>query len=140
MLGCMFKTFLSLFIVVGCAATAVAEPAVVTLVLDGDTYDVRFADGRLDRVRVAHIDTPETGWKAKCPEELAWGNRAKARARDLLTGRTVDVVAAPKREKWGRLLATVSVDGVDVASLLLAEMLATPYEGRTKPDWCGPVR
>ncbi len=108
----------------------------MTFVLDGDTYEIRFPDGRTDRLRVAHIDTPETGWKAKCPEELALGNRAKARARELVQGREVDIVVAPKREKWGRLLGTVSVGGVDVGTLLLAERLATPYEGRTKPDWC----
>jgi micrococcal nuclease len=39
------------------------------------------------------------------------------------------------RDRAGRTLGTVSVDGRDVGEVLVGEELARPWEGRRKP-WC----
>ena len=48
---------------------------------------------------------------------------------------------APQRwrlDKYGRVLARLEVDGEDVATLLIAEGHARPYDGRSRrAGWCG---
>ena len=52
-------------------ATATAPPAdagqaTVLRVIDGDTLDVRFPGGAVERVRLVHVDTPELGEPPQC--------------------------------------------------------------------------
>jgi micrococcal nuclease len=42
------------------AGTPNADQVVVTNLVDGDTFDAAFADGRSERIRMLNIDTPET--------------------------------------------------------------------------------
>jgi micrococcal nuclease len=42
------------------AARSASQPATVINVVDGDTVDVQFEDGRTERIRLIGIDTPET--------------------------------------------------------------------------------
>ncbi|MDI1286397.1 MAG: hypothetical protein PSV46_18575 [Reyranella sp.] len=46
-------------------------------VLDGDTYEI-LIEGFPTRVRLANADTPETGPREKCAEELAWATAPPA--------------------------------------------------------------
>lgn len=50
-------SFVTVGVVMGAARDQ--DRAVVDRVVDGDTVDVRF-DGRLERVRLLNVDTPET--------------------------------------------------------------------------------
>ena len=92
-------------------------PARVTRVVDGDTIDVTFLDGRADTVRLLAVDTPET-FSANKPDEYAnitdtacldhWGDLATAFALELLDGEMVDLIPDPSagaRGSFGRLLA-----------------------------------
>lgn len=95
----------------------------VTDVIDGDSIDVRFADGTEETVRVLGIDTPETSASATSPKEWegiesqshleTWGNRAESFARGELEGTTVDLrldTSERVRGAFGRLLAYVYYD------------------------------
>jgi endonuclease YncB( thermonuclease family) len=121
-------------LVVGRPAVAPGQAYVIGIV-DGDTIRVSI-DGQIETVRLAHVDTPERGKRARCDRERDLAERASQRVAGLLNGKTVDL-RAQGREKWGRLLATVAVDGVDISGLLIREGLGVPYEGRgARMDWC----
>jgi len=49
--------------------------AVVTYVIDGDTFDVEFPDGATDTVRLVGVDTPEV-YSEVSPEEFGGANAA----------------------------------------------------------------
>ena len=80
--------------------------ATVVRTIDGDTIDVRFGNGRVERVRVLGVDTPETKDPRKPVQ--CYGPEASAYTHARLSGRHVrletDVEA---RDKYGRLLAYV---------------------------------
>ncbi|MEZ4403315.1 MAG: thermonuclease family protein [Kofleriaceae bacterium] len=108
-------------VVVVAATAACGSPAptcgpssgVVARVIDGDTIDL--ASG--ERVRYLLIDTPEsTNGATDC-----YGVNAAQANHDLVLGKTVDLVYddAQCTDRFGRLLAYVSVDGVEVNSLLV---------------------
>ncbi len=126
----------ALCVVLALAAPARAEPLhTVISVYDGDTLRTR-EEGS---VRVAGIDAPEIGWRARCPAEQS---RA-IQARDWLKVRTaggVDLrrLSGPDREKYGRLLRTpFAPDGANIADELVTLGLAVRYNGRgARPDWC----
>jgi len=92
-----------------------AEPqgplrAQVTHVVDGDTVDVRLADGDEETVRYIGIDTPETV-KPGTPVQCG-GPRAHDVNERLVDGRTVILrFDEEHRDVYGRLLAYVYVPG-----------------------------
>ncbi len=92
--------------------------------IDGDTL----AYGN-ERVRLMGYDTPET-YQARCDFEKALGDAATMRLRDLITsGGLVDLTILPGRDRFGRLLGRLSVNGRDVGNVLVSEGLARPYSG-----------
>lgn len=99
-------------------------------VVDGDTF---WFGG--EKYRIADIDTPETH-PARCAEEAVLGKAATERLRRWLNdgafsfegiGRDSDV--------HGRKLRIVTRGGTSVGSVLVAEGLARPWEGRRR-GWC----
>ncbi|WP_010612021.1 thermonuclease family protein [Halococcus hamelinensis] len=116
----------------------------VVEVVDGDTMDVRFANGTTDTVRLLGVDTPEV-YGDNTPDEFegvpeteagadwlhAWGENASRFARDELDGRQVTVAldpAADTRGSYGRLLVYVSVDGQPFNRQLLVRGYARFYD------------
>jgi micrococcal nuclease len=101
--------------------------AVVTHVIDGDTIEIRLAEGE-ERVRLLGIDTPETVDPTRPPE--CFGAEASSRTRELLPAGTVVVLErdVEPRDHFGRLLAFVyrRRDRLLVNRQLLAEGLAEP--------------
>ena len=127
-------------------------PAVVPSnirVIDGDTIDALAAPGpkepagagRMKRYRLVGFDTPETV-QAGCGAELALGERAKERLRELVaTGPVRLAVDDGHTDRWGRGLATLTVGGRDVGTTLIREGLAVPYSGKGRRiDWCEKLR
>jgi micrococcal nuclease len=110
-------------------------------IVDGDTVRIGFQS-----YRIGTIDTGETRRPGpECPEvERAKGEAAKAMAQKLLKeAGTVTVTFfihplfnEPTRDKFGRFLVLLDVDGVDVSEALLEAGLAQRYDGRTKLNWC----
>lgn len=96
----------------------------VVQVVDGDTIGVEIADGR-ERVRIIGINAPEQG------ECLA--DEATALLRDLVDGEEVDLVTdRSDRDRFGRLLRYVEVDGLDAGAELVEAGLAVAR--RYPPD------
>ncbi|MER8427854.1 thermonuclease family protein [Mesorhizobium sp. M1403] len=104
------------------------------VVLDGDTIVL---DGT--HIRVANIDAPEIH-DYHCDAELRLGLVAKRRLVELLASGPVTVHPGdPKsgrlKDRYGRTLATIDVDGQDVGAILIGEGLARPWTGKRRP-WC----
>jgi endonuclease YncB( thermonuclease family) len=110
---------------------------------DGDSGQL--SDGT--KFRLHGIDAPETGslkqrGGAKCEAERALGYDAKAVAVELTRGREVTVTRVMGRDRYGRNVVTLSLDGEDMASLLVARGTHRAWDydgGDTKPDWCGTL-
>lgn len=117
---------LGIFLTVSLSLAAVA--------VDGDTIII----GK-EHIRIANIDAPEIG-HAKCDAELRLGQVAKRRMQALLEGGKVRVRPGdPKdgrtKDRFGRTLATVTIDGKDVGEIMIAEGLVRPWEGKRR-SWC----
>lgn len=106
-------------------------PPAMVHVVDGDTIDVRG-----ERYRLVGFDTPET-WNPRCAYERALGETATARLVDLIgSGRVVDLVVLPGRDRYDRGLARLFIGGSDVKDVLIAEGLARAYDGGRRAGWC----
>lgn len=79
----------------------------VTEVVDGDTVDVRAASGATERIRVIGIDTPERGECGYAEATAALAALVRGKPVTLSTG------ARDDRDRYGRLLRYIDVDGVD---------------------------
>ena len=101
-------------------------------VIDGDT--IRWNG---EKVRLVGFNTPEIS-EPQCAAEATKGKKAKLRLQQLLNSGSVSFSATAERhrDRYGRLLREVRVDGRDVAEVLISEGLAEPYSGGQKRDWC----
>lgn len=112
---------LLLLILVGCSDTNI-ENARMLQVLDGDTIKVNL-NGEHEIVRLLLIDAPETDH----PDPIQpFGLEASEFARDTLKrGRTVQVeIDESERDKYGRLLAYIWIDGKMFNEMLLEKGFA----------------
>lgn len=108
---------------------------------DGDSG--RLSDGT--KFRLHGVDAPETGSMkqrggARCEAERELGYDAKAAAVELTRGRAVTVSRIMGRDKYGRNVVALSLDGQDLAGLLVASGTHRVWDydgGAPKPDWCG---
>lgn len=116
-------------------------------VIDGDTIR---ADGH--SYRLAGIDTPESGPRAKCAAEREKAARASKRLREIVAGgglsiNRVSCYCAPGTEgtdacNYGRLCGLLTSNGRDVGKILIGEGLAKSYDCSSghcppKQNWCG---
>jgi micrococcal nuclease len=101
----------------GREGSGATDSAQATRVVDGDTVEVRL-DGRLEKVRLIGIDTPESV-KPGTPVEC-YAKAASAETKRLLEGRRVELrFDAERRDRYGRLLAYVYRDGLFVNAELV---------------------
>jgi micrococcal nuclease len=95
----------------------------VTNVVDGDTMDIQFENGKEERVRLVLVDTPETKHPTKPVQPF--GPEASAFTKEMLTGKNVQVeLDVQERDQYGRILAYVYIDGKMFNELLLEKGLA----------------
>ena len=107
---------------------------------DGDSG--RLADGT--KFRLHGVDAPETGstkWYAgaRCEHERELGFAAKEKVLDLTRGKTLTVIRDYGRDRYGRLVVDLALDGQDLAALLVAGGSHKVWDydgGARKPDWC----
>jgi endonuclease YncB( thermonuclease family) len=97
-----------------------AEPLTgkVVSVTDGDTVRVLDANNVQHKVRLNGIDAPERG--------QPFGTVARDRLASLVMGKAV-TVHDDGRDKWGRTLGRIEIEGQDVNRTLVAEGLAWHY-------------
>ncbi len=108
-------------------APAPEETFIVTNVVDGDTLDLDNGE----RVRLVGIDTPEKG---RCGADEATFVLAA-----LTLNKTVTLEPSDEdRDKYGRLLRYVLVDGVDAGGQLLAQGYAIPRYNSTDGNGLHP--
>jgi micrococcal nuclease len=98
----------------------------VTGIKDGDTFEVLY-DGQPEKVRLAEIDCPE--------KSQAFGKNARQYASDLCFGKTVTVVSTGKRDRYGRVVGTITTgDGTDVNEELVKAGFAWHYKQYSKNE------
>lgn len=112
------------------AVQAHAQPA--CRAVDGDTI----VCGK-QHVRILNVDTPELAPHARCPAEAALAERARRFTAEQLAGAKVEISPDPlrPRDRYGRTLAWVLVDGTDLGEALIQAGLARAWDGRRRP-WC----
>jgi micrococcal nuclease len=102
----------------------------VNCVVDGDTFWYRG-----EKVRIADINTPETS-DPNCAAEARLGAKATGRLQALLNeGPFTLEHAARDRDRYGRLLRTVTRDGTSLGAVLVEEGLAEEWRGYRR-GWC----
>lgn len=109
------------------------EGCTVGYVYDGDTIAMS-CNGDEITARLLGFDTPETR-DAACAAERIHGNRATLRLRELVAGGEIGL-NGQGRDRYGRALVSLSVDGEDVGDVLIREGLALRYSGGQRANWC----
>jgi micrococcal nuclease len=99
----------------------------VLIVVDGDSITV---DG--ERIRIMGLDAPEM--HCRCARECTMARDAKAELTRILEAPAV--IERHGKDRYGRMLARVTVGGQDVADRMIAAGLARPYHGERRQPWC----
>jgi len=137
------------------ALMALATPAFAQKTPVGVTYDakvLRASDGdtvvvealwvpapikKQISVRVFGVDTPEKGFRAKCPSEDFKGKAASAFTKDLVAKATkVQYILYDWDKYGGRVLGDMILDGKSLRAQLITNGFAREYFGGSKKSWC----
>jgi endonuclease YncB( thermonuclease family) len=144
----MKKILITMLLAVSTVSIAQKQPQGVTYdanivrVSDGDTIVIAapFLPQPLKpelAIRIYGVDTPEKGFRAKCPAEDAKGQAASKFTKDA-------VAAAQKRQvtlyAWdkfgGRVLGDILLNGQSLRAMLIQNGYAREYFGDAKQSWC----
>lgn len=110
-------------------------PCRIVRVVDGDTVTLICPDEGMVSARLLGFDTPEK-YAPKCfaeflaAEQASWHLRALIQKADRLS------LGFEGRDQYGRLLARLELDGVDVARLMIRAGHARTYGGGLRGGWC----
>ncbi len=99
------QVFTAMLLALACTAHAETITGRVVGVADGDTITVLDADKVQHKIRLSGIDAPE--------KKQPFGNRSKESLSELAFNKTVNVETS-KRDKYGRQIGKVLVNGQDV--------------------------
>ena len=116
------------------AATATGnESATVVRVVDGDTVQVKLSTGKLEKIRIIGIDTPETVDPRKTVQ--CYGKEASAKMKALLNRKKVTLEKNPAedKDKYGRLLRYVNIKGKDIGAQMIKDGFAFSYKSYPHP-------
>ena len=115
---------------------------VITRVVDGDTVAFR-ADWLPEplkkelSIRVFGVDTPEKGFRAKCPQEAQRGEAATAFTKQAVSSATRRQIMLMDWDKYGgRVLGDVLLNGQSLRQMLIQNGFAREYYGEAKTSWC----
>jgi endonuclease YncB( thermonuclease family) len=120
----------------------VTYEAQIIRVSDGDTIVIaaQFLPAPLKpelAVRIFGVDTPEKGFRAKCPAEDQRGQAASAFTKKMVeTSKSRQVTIYGWDKFGGRILGDIIVDGKSVRAGLIANGFAREYYGEAKGSWC----
>ena len=114
--------------------------AKVTKVIDGDTVDLEIKLGfniiYTERFRLWGINSPES--RSANLQEKELGEKAKLALESLLfdeNGSKEVLVHTVKKEKFGRILAELFVDELNIGQELIKMGLAREYFGERRVPW-----
>jgi endonuclease YncB( thermonuclease family) len=93
-------------------------------VSDGDSITVRAGEVNL-KVRLAQIDAPETG--------QPWGSRSRQELQELVAGKEV-MLTIMDQDRYGRSVAQIEADGIDVNRDMIARGAAWAYTAYLTDD------
>lgn len=115
-------------VLIGSCSWAAEEVGTVVKVVDGDSLEVDL-DGRIEKVRLIGVDTPEMGRKDRVVEYFA--TEAAAFTRKLAQGKRVTLEKDPEgdtRDRYGRALRYVHLpDGRMLNAAIVAEGYGHAY-------------
>ena len=120
----------------------VTYDANILRVNDGDTVVIEapFLPAPLKKelaVRVFGVDTPEKGFRAKCPQEDQRGQAASAFTKQAVANAQKRQVVLYDWDKFGgRVLGDIILNGQSLRSMLIQNGFAREYYGETKQSWC----
>lgn len=120
----------------------VTYDAKIVRVNDGDTIVISapFLPAPLKpelAVRIYGVDTPEKGFRAKCPQEDQRGQAATAFTKNAVSKSTKHQVIIYDWDKFGgRILGDMILDGYSLRELLIKNGYARAYYGEAKQSWC----
>ena len=120
----------------------VTYDAVITRVIDGDTiaFQAPFLPDPLKKelsIRVYGVDTPEKGFRAKCPSEEQRGQAATEFTKNTIKASTKRQIIIMDWDKYGgRVLGDVLLDGQSLRAMLIGKGFAKEYYGEAKTSWC----
>jgi endonuclease YncB( thermonuclease family) len=105
-------------------------------VVDGDTVAI-VRDGSRELVRLFGVDAPEVR-RPHCVEEELQGEKAKLRLGEIMkSARKVEVERLKSKDKYGRTLANMYIDGRNLQYQLITEGFAHVYNPTVGKDrWC----
>ena len=144
-MGMKLRIFLSCILLCGYAIALDAKESFGNLrvkeilrVHDGDTFiahinDVHPLIGQGISIRINGIDTPEITDKNPSVHTLAI--QAREYVKERLQQNVSVELRNVRRDKYFRILADVYLDQQNLADELIAQGLAKPYHGKTKPIW-----
>lgn len=103
--------------------------------IDGDTLRYK-KNGQTFTVRVMGVDTPEI--KGQCQAEIKKAQQAKVFTKNLLrNASTLTLTQLDKnKDKYGRLLRQVKIDGQRLDKALIKAKLGREYYGGKRKSWC----
>jgi endonuclease YncB( thermonuclease family) len=120
----------------------VTYDVLLTRVIDGDTvaFQANWLPDPLKKelsIRVFGVDTPEKGFRAKCPAEDQRGQNATAFTKQLINQSQKRQIVLYDWDKYGgRVLGDVILDGKSLRQMLIANNYAREYYGEAKTSWC----
>jgi endonuclease YncB( thermonuclease family) len=120
----------------------VTYDANILRVNDGDTVVIEapFLPAPLKKelaVRVFGVDTPEKGFRAKCPQEDQRGQAASAFTKQAVANAQKRQVVLYDWDKFGgRVLGDIILNGQSLRSMLIQNGFAREYYGEAKQSWC----
>ena len=105
-------------IILAISTHATIRYGTVERVVDGDTIVFKAGDAKTQRVRLADIDTPEL--------DQPWGGEAKAALKGWAENRRAQIRIVDT-DRYGRLVATLWIDGKNINRRLVANGHAWVY-------------
>lgn len=144
------KNIISILLLSLAAVTANAQKtpqgvtyeAQILRVSDGDTVVIAatFLPAPLKpelAIRIFGVDTPEKGFRAKCPAEDQRGQAASAFTKKWVESSKSRQVTLYSWDKFGgRVLGDIILDGKSLRAGLIANGFAREYFGEAKGSWC----
>ena len=142
------KKLLAILLAIPMAVFAQKQPqgvvydAQIVRVNDGDTVVIAapFLPKPLKpelAVRIFGVDTPEKGFRAKCPQEDQRGQAATAFTKNAVANSQQRQVVLYDWDKFGgRVLGDLILNGQSLRAALIANGFAREYYGDAKQSWC----